>query len=133
NYPGKFPHPRLHHFYWHGASLGEAYLRSAQYLPFQIVLYGDPICRPFSHIPQVTIPDLPTGAASGAITIRPGAGTSHPSAGIGRIDLYINGILYNSGAPGAAVRIDTTALPEGASEIVAVAIDDTDVESSGRF
>jgi hypothetical protein len=133
NYPGKFPHPRLHHFYRQGASLGEAYFRSAQYLPFQIMLYGDPICRPFAHIPQVTIPDLPAGAVSGAITVRPGASTSHPSAGIERIDLYVNGAPHGSSAPGAAVRIDTTALPEGFSEVIAVATDDTAVATSGRF
>src|SRR5690606_36612611 len=123
----------FHYYYWHGSSLGESYLRSAHYLPFQIVLYGDPITRPLAHIPQVTIPDLPAGAVRGSITITPDASTSHPAGGIEHIDLYINGALHSTVAPGARVRLDTASLPEGASQIVAVAADDTDVATTGRF
>jgi hypothetical protein len=65
NYTGKFPHPRLHTFYFQGMSLGEAYLRSVQYVPFQGLLYGDPLTRPFAYIPAVTVPDAPTGPVSG--------------------------------------------------------------------
>jgi hypothetical protein len=73
NYPGKFPHPRLHHFYWHGASLGESYLRSAQYLPFQIMLYGDPICSAVC---------APSAGADPGSAHRPGQRRDHhPPAG----------------------------------------------------
>ncbi len=133
NYPGKFPHPRLHDFYHQGASLGEAYLRSAAYIPFQIMLYGDPVCRPFAHIPRVTVPGFPGGAVSGEITLTPNAVTAHPAADIDRLDLYINGSLHSSRLPGSGFRIDTTLLPEGHSEVVIVATDDSAVASTGRF
>src|SRR5690606_29758940 len=45
----------------------------------------------------------------------------------------INGALHSTVAPGARVRLDTASLPEGASQIVAVAADDTDVATTGRF
>ncbi|MFG0285208.1 MAG: TIGR03790 family protein [Phycisphaerales bacterium JB039] len=133
NYPGKFPHPRLHLFYYQGASLGEAYLRSARYLPFQIMLYGDPITRPFAHIPVVRVPDLPSGAVSGSIQITPEATTSHPAAGIEQFEVYLNGALLDAGAPGTVFQIDTTLLPEGPCELRVVATDDTDVASAGVF
>jgi hypothetical protein len=134
NYPGKFPHPRLHHFYWHGASLGESYLRSAQYLPFQIMLYGDPICSPLR--PHPTRPDpRPAHGRCHRRGHHPPPGEHQPpnAAAIDRIDVYINGALHASAASGAPVRIDTTRLPEGPTEIVAVAADTTPVATTGRF
>ncbi len=52
NYLGKFPHPRFHAWYFQGMSLGESYLRSMQFLPFQNLLYGDPMTRPWARFPH---------------------------------------------------------------------------------
>ncbi len=50
----KFPHPQLYVHYAHGASLAEAFYLSVT-CPYQLLIVGDPLCRPFSHAPQPTI------------------------------------------------------------------------------
>jgi hypothetical protein len=57
NSSGKFPHARMHIYYYQGLSLGEAVLRSVGYIPFQGLLYGDPLTRPFAYLPEVEVPD----------------------------------------------------------------------------
>ncbi len=133
NYTGKFPNPRLHRFYLEGASLGEAAFRSALYYPFQMLLYGDPMTRPFAHLPTVTVPDAPTAPVSGTITLTPNATTTHPTADIAQLDLLVDGLLFASILPGEAFTVDTTLLSDGWHDLRVLAFDDTDVKSAGRW
>ncbi|MCH7872807.1 MAG: TIGR03790 family protein, partial [Planctomycetes bacterium] len=59
NYPGKFPVPRMHYHYFLGLSLGEAVFRNLAFVPFQMLIYGDPLTRPFAYLPSVSVPDAP--------------------------------------------------------------------------
>ena len=56
NYIGKFPSANMHVLYFQGMSMGESYFRSAQFVPFQMLLYGDPLTQPFADIPIVSVP-----------------------------------------------------------------------------
>lgn len=47
----KFPHPQLYAHYAAGASLIEAFYLSVTG-PYQLLIVGDPLCRPFSNAPQ---------------------------------------------------------------------------------
>src|SRR6185436_10390321 len=69
-YPGKFPASNMHVHYFQGLSLGEAWLRSLNYVPFQHLLYGDPMTRPFATLPSVNA-TLPVGPVGGRITFTP--------------------------------------------------------------
>ena len=40
----------MHVNYFQGLSLGESYLRSLGYAPFQQMFLGDPLTRPFAHL-----------------------------------------------------------------------------------
>ncbi len=133
NYPGKFPHPRMHVFYFQGLSLGEAALRSAAYSPFQALLYGDPITRPFAYLPVVDVPDPPAGPVSGTVRIDPTASTAHPSATIAYLDLLIDGVRRAFGPPGGAFNIDTTLYADGWHDLRVLAYDNTLVKSVGRW
>ncbi|MFH1746064.1 MAG: TIGR03790 family protein [Planctomycetota bacterium] len=133
NYIGKFPHARLHSLYLEGSSLGEAGLRSALYTPFQMLLYGDPMTRPFAHIPTVTVDDAPGEPASGTILLTPAATTSHPTATIAQYDLLIDGVLYDSIAPDESFIVDTIELADGWHDLRVLATDDTPVGSTGRW
>jgi hypothetical protein len=131
NYSGKFPSARMHLFYFQGLTLGEAVFRSAGFVPFQLLLYGDPLTRPFAAIPTVNVSDVPGGQVSGTITLTP-SGVS----GIGnilRFDLMVNGMLHSSVAPGGQFRLDTTSLPDGWNEIRVLAFDDTTIRNVGRW
>ena len=133
NYPGKFPQARMHVFYFQGLSLGESALRSAQYVPFQLLLYGDPMTRPFAHLPAVQVPDAPAGPVSGMITLTPEALTTHPTALIESFDLLIDGVLHSSTLPGSTFEVNTAQLADGSHDLRVLAFDDSDVRSTGRW
>jgi len=132
NYPGKFPHARLHVYYAQGLSLGEAWLRSLGYVPFQQLFVGDPLCRPYAYLPQPGIAALPGGPASGTIPIQPVATTPHPTAAIARLEVLVDGVSLGETAPGGTLALDTTALADGWHELRVLAWDDTSVKSTGR-
>lgn len=48
----KFPHPRMYAHYAAGASLAEAFYLNVTG-PYQLLVVGDPLCKPFSHAPQL--------------------------------------------------------------------------------
>jgi uncharacterized protein (TIGR03790 family) len=133
NYAGKFPHAKLHLFYAQGMTLGESYFRSATYVPFQILLYGDPLTRPFAHIPSVSTSGVPGGAASGTITLTPSATTTHPTASIAGYDLHVDGVLAQSIGAGEAFDLDTTTLNDGHHDVRVLARDDSSVATIGRW
>jgi hypothetical protein len=133
NYDGKFPRAQLHSTYVKGATLGESYFRSALYVPFQMLLYGDPLTRPFAHIPQIQVPSFPAGAVSGSVQLTPMATTTHPSAAIDEIDLLIDGRPALTQAAGSTFTIDTTALTDGFHEVRFVAYDDTTLRTRGNW
>jgi len=133
NYWGKFPHPRMHVYYFQGLSLGEAVFRSIGFVPFQGLLYGDPLCRPFAYLPEVNVPDAPTEPVSGTILLTPIATTPHPTAQIMRLDLLIDSVLHSSIAPGEQFVVDTTALADGWHDLRVLAFDDQDQRFTGRW
>jgi len=133
NYAGKFPHARMHLFYRKGLSLGEAWFRSMQYVPFQNLLLGDPLTRPFTWLPVVDVPDLPKTAASGTISIHPLATAMAPGAAIERLEVLVDGVTVRSGLPGQGIPLDTGHLGDGWHEVRVLAYDDTDVRAVGRW
>ena len=57
-YKPSFRPPRLYAYYAQGASLAEAFYLSVT-APYQLLIVGDPLCRPFSHAPRSNIePEL---------------------------------------------------------------------------
>lgn len=133
NYPGKFPHPRMHLYYYQGLSLGEATFRSLEYVPYQVLLYGDPLTRPFAYLPEVSVPDAPIGPVSGTIILTPSATTDHPDAVVGSFDLLVDGVLTASIVDGDAFSLDTTLLADGFHDLRIVAFEDSDIASQGRW
>jgi uncharacterized protein (TIGR03790 family) len=133
NYPGKFPHARVHVFYFQGLSLGEAAFRSAAYFPFQGLLYGDPLTRPFAYLPSVAVNDAPTGPVSGTIILTPTATTAHPSATIAQFDLLIDGVWIESVPPGGLLGINTRTFGDGWHDLRVLAYDNSLVKSAGRW
>ncbi|MBI5365262.1 MAG: TIGR03790 family protein [Planctomycetes bacterium] len=132
NYAGKFPTARLHVFYEQGSSLGEAWFRSLAYVPFQQLFTGDPLTRPFAHLPTVSVPPLPA-VASGIIAITPSASTTHPTAQIASFELLVDGRSVATIENGLGFALDTSAFPDGDHDVRVLAYDDTPVKSVGRW
>ncbi|TWT43829.1 hypothetical protein RAS1_02290 [Phycisphaerae bacterium RAS1] len=133
NYAGKFPNARAFSFYQQGLSLGEAIYRAAAYVPFQMLFYGDPLTRPFAHIPTVSVPDAPVAPVAGTVTLTPTASTSHPTATIAQLEMLLDGVSRGLITPGGSFMIDTATIADGWHELRVLAYDSTLVKSVGRW
>lgn len=133
NFGGKFPSPRLHVYYYSGSSLGEAALRSLSFVPYQMLLYGDPLTRPFAYIPAVDVSDAPQGFVSGMVTLSPTATTDLPGGSIDHFDLHVDGVLHSNAGVGESFQVDTTRIADGRHDIHVIAYDDSLVASQGRW
>jgi hypothetical protein len=133
NYAGKFPHARMHVTYKKGLTLGGAWFRSMGFAPFQNLLYGDPLTRPFGFAPTVDVPDAPVGPASGQIALTPVAAATAPGAQVEEVELYVDGVLLATQDPGLAFALDTSELAEGWHDLRVLAHDDTLRENTGRW
>jgi hypothetical protein len=130
---GKFPSPRQHVIYFKGASLGEAWFRSATYVPFQHLFVGDPLTRPYADFPAVDLPAPPSGPVMGVVGLVPSATATAAGAAIAQLELLVDGRLVESIAAGAAFALDTTVLADGWHELRVLAHDDTPERNSGRW
>lgn len=133
NYGGKFPHARLHVLYRQGLSLGEAWLRSMGFLPFQNLLYGDPLTAPWAQPPAVDVPGAPAGPVAGTVLLAPVALATARGASIAKLELLADGVLAAEGPAGGALALDTLALADGWHELRVLAYDDTPARNTGRW
>lgn len=132
NYTGKFVSANFHNLYFRGMSLGEAWLRSMSYVPFQSLLVADPLCRPFAQFPTVQ-GNAPSGVVSGTVQFTPAASTPIAGASILQLDLYVDGVFHSRRQPGQAFTLNTIALDDGYHELRVVAYDNTPVKTTGRW
>ncbi len=130
---GKFPHPRVIADYFQGLSIGESIYRSLGYLPFQSLVYGDPLTNPFATPPQVAVVDLPPNGASGILTLDVDASAQAVDASIARLELYVDGRLEGVAPPAAVLTLGTWQLADGPHELRVVAVDDTAAAHRGRW
>lgn len=133
NYPGKFPRPRLHVWYFQGQSLGESYLRSLDFAPMQGLFNGDSLCRPFTTFPVVALAGAGPGPFSGAFAPVPSATTSLAGAAIASFELLVDGRSLSTCGVGGHFTVDTTLLPDGWHELRALAYDNTANKNVGRL
>ncbi|MDH3592924.1 MAG: tetratricopeptide repeat protein, partial [Planctomycetota bacterium] len=111
----KFPHGLLHAFYADGCSLAEAFYQSVQG-PYQLMIVGDPLARPFATFPKVTV-DAPAGLWSGPVKLTP-----RVDAGKARFEYWVDGVRRAEGA-------SATLYTKGAREIRVVAVVDDAIET----
>lgn len=134
NYAGKFPVARIHVNYFQGITLGEACFRSIGFVPFQGLMYGDPLTRPWAYIPDVSVSGMPSGPTDeDFIVLTATATTDRPGATIGAIDTYVDGALVSSGLPGFPIVLDTRDLADGWHDVRIVARDSTLMANGGTF
>lgn len=132
NYLAKFPSPNLHLFYFQGLTLGEAYFRTVQGVPFQGLFYGDPLTRAFSWVPTVNVANLSGGPVSGTVAFN-ATGTSPRSGGaVNQYELYVDGRLIRRQATGA-FTLDTTTLSDGVHDVRVLGRENGTPQTMGRW
>ena len=128
----KFPMPSIHVHYARGCSLAEAFYQSITG-PFQLLVVGDPLCRPWAAIPRVTVEGVAEGQKlSGQVTVTPTA-TTPAGARIARFELFVDGLRTERCMPGETLSVDTTSLADGTHRLRVVAMDDSPIETQGRW
>lgn len=125
----KFPTPFLQVHYARGCSLAEAFYQSV-HGPFQLLIVGDPLCRPWARPAAVTLASPEAGATvRGTIELQPTRAADAPPA---RWELFVDGRRQAQASDGESLRLDTTALLDGFHELRAVAIDGTPIATQSR-
>jgi hypothetical protein len=128
----KFPSPSLHVHYARGATMAEAFYQSVG-APFQLLILGDPLCRPWAYIPEVTVTGVAEGAmVSGTFEMAPAANLP-PDRSVNRFQLYVDGRPRGLRGPEQTFQLDTTQLGDGYHELRVIAVDDTPVETQGSW
>lgn len=136
----KFPHAAIQVHYARGASLAEAFYQSVR-SPYQLLVVGDPLCRPWALIPLVEAVIAPDSRAiepgerlAGSVELEPRArvpGTA--GAAVDRFELFIDGIRFGQCSLGERFTLDTTQMADGHHELRVVAIESSPVETQGRW
>ena len=133
--------PSMQVYYASGCSLAESYYQSISG-PYQLLIVGDPLCRPWANIPQVSGGALRRGATlKGTVEIRPSATFpsvskqtpgGDPSNRVARYELFVDGRRAAARAPGDALVLNTHGLADGYHELRIVTIAAGLVETQGR-
>jgi hypothetical protein len=127
----KFPLPSLHLHYARGCSLAESFYQSVSG-PYQLLIVGEPLCRPWAQFPTVDVGSLKPGqTVSGVLKIAPsgGGGSGLP---LGTFDLFVDGRLTARGRPGQSFAVNTPKLAEGYHELRVVGTSSGPLETQGR-
>ncbi len=126
----KFPDPFIHVHYARGCTLAEAFYQSVRG-PYQLLIVGDPLCRPWAEIPVVTAEGVKAGETiSGQVSLRPAV---QGDAEIGRCELLVDGRRHATCTPAAAFDLDTTELCDGYHELRVVAVSADVIETQGEL
>jgi hypothetical protein len=134
----KFPHASIQLHYARGATLAEAFYQSV-HSPYQLLVVGDPLCRPWATIPEVDATVAPDGGAidpgkpwAGTVEIVPQAKVVG-GGDVDRFELFVDGLRYAQCSAGERFAIDTTKLADGHHDLRVVAIESSPIESQGRW
>ncbi len=123
----KFPSPFIHSHYARGSTLAEAFYQSVL-SPYQLLIVGDPLCRPWATIPRVTV----NGFAAGAVLTSPTPIAPAATEAVSRYELYVDGRWIADCPEGETVMLPVDRLPEGRHELSVVAVADHALETRGR-
>lgn len=127
----KFPTAMVQVHYARGCTLAEAFYQSVA-SPYQLLIVGDPLCRPWANVPRVDVTGLEPGSTvQGTLTLKPSA-TFPRDSNVDHFELFIDGWLRARCGPGESLPWDTTRLADGYHELRVVAVEAGPIQSQGR-
>lgn len=129
--PFKFPDANIHLHYVLGATLGEAFYLSVAG-PYQLLILGDPLCRPYGSIPQVNLEGVSSDQVyAETVTIKP---TCSSPAGheVDDVRFYLDGKFVQTVRPGESFNLECKRYPSGDHLLSAVAYDKSSFRFCGR-
>ena len=119
----KFPDARLHAHYTRGCSLAESFYQSTG-SPFQMLVVGDPLCRPYGKFPRFRVTGLEANSrVSGDFDLNIVADPTGPA--VGRYEIFFDGQYLLEVNRARKIRIATEDMADGYHEIRVVAVTDS--------
>jgi hypothetical protein len=125
---GKFPHAMIQVHYARGCNLIESYYQSV-FMPYQLLILGDPLCRPWANIPQVKVEGV-AEQLKGVVSLKPSA-TLPRGGDCDRFELIIDGQRLASCAAGGTLLFDSAKWSDGYHEIRVVGFERSPIETQG--
>jgi len=126
--PHKFPSAYMHLHYARGCTAAEAYYQSISG-PYQMLVLGDPLCKPWGRRATIDLGDFdPSKPVDGVVTFTPTAKLADDTPAT-RFELYLDGMLTASQAPGRAFTFDAKQLAAGRHELRLMAIGPEPIEA----
>jgi uncharacterized protein (TIGR03790 family) len=127
----KFPSPMVQVHYARGCTLAEAFYQSI-HSPYQLLVVGDPLCRPWANVPQVSVAGVEPGTVvHGTLTLKPTASVDRGEP-VARFELFVDAQRAAECKAGGSLTLDTTKLSDGHHELRVVAVGPAPIESQGR-
>ena len=122
----KFPHPMIHAHYAAGLTAAEAYANSVSG-PYQLLVVGDPLCRPFGTIPEMTVTGLSEGdTVSRTIELKVVKSDREESFIPSRFDVLLDGRLAQTAPTLEMLKLNfDRPLPAGYHELSLIVADET--------
>jgi hypothetical protein len=125
----KFPTPFIQLQYVQGFTLAEAFYLSLSG-PYQLLVVGDPLCKPWAKPLRVSVSGLPAGGiVKEALSLK--ATVSRP-ADVATFELYVDGKFAAQAQPGTPLKLETAGLPAGYHALSVVAVENNPAESRAR-
>jgi hypothetical protein len=126
----KFPLPTIHLHYARGCSVAEAFYQSV-YGPYQLLIVGDPLCRPWANIPKVALSNFPEDdTINGELRLKaevtfPRPGLSPPLGGgtADHLEWFVDSRYVGRSAPDEVFVLNTEQLDDGYHELRVVAVE----------
>ena len=127
----KFPTPMVQVHYARGCTLAEAFYQSVAG-PYQLLIVGDPLCRPWANIPAVEVKGLGENETiKGTLQVHASA-TFADDTKVAGFEMFIDGRRVGVAGAEGKLQFDTTTLPDGYHELRIVAFEPEPVCSQGR-
>ena len=126
----KIPSPFAHVHYVRGCTILESIYQTVQN-PYEILIVGDPLCRPFADKPEFKVTGIDDGMAAKRIINLHMKEVVEGSIEV--FEIYINGVKEGSVATGKPVRIETSSLASGFHELRVVAVNANNISNTQVF
>jgi hypothetical protein len=117
----KFPAPMMHVHYARGCTAAESFYQAVQ-CPYQLLIVGDPLCRPWADIPEIACTGLTADeTVRGEIKIIPKARFSS-GAKAEHFEMVLDGVTIRACAAGGMLEFDTDLMADGAHDLRVIAV-----------
>ena len=129
----KFPHPNIHLHYVKGCTLAEAFYQSVEG-PFQLLIVGDGLCRPWAKIPQFKMTGVERGqVVNSTIELTPEIELKGIQDPLKNLTVYIDGAKVFTTQSFGKIKFDTRNLDDGYHEMAFVIELANATRTTGRY